>query len=439
MERRDLKPLHNAAYERAIIGCILTKPELFPQIIAVLKSDDFMDPLFASVFNTLRLVHADGKPIDRRFVLEALRSGADPEAAKTLVCDLLREQLVTANYLHYANRITDLAWRRTLVFKADDLADAAMNGDPEHVLSELANVPRRIQSMDTNMQEAVLSLADKVTTPGTATLIDLGIPDLDYSIGGGVEPGEFVVFAGRPSHGKSTMALQITDHWSSQGIPSLFVSEEMSAEALAKRVLLTATDVPQEHWLHRREPIMRQAMEHCAGKAERHITVSSKTVDCACDRIRRYVKEHGVKAVVIDYVQLLGAPGKSRYEQITTVSVHLRRLINETKITLIGLCQLNREIERREYFAPRMSDLKETGQLEQDADVIIFGVWPHRVDPKQPANKYVFYVAKNRNRAINQRVVECRFEPSRQRFTAQRPQDQDNYETAFDAFTDNPR
>jgi len=89
---------------------------------------------------------------------------------------------------------------------------------------------------------------------------------------------------------------------------------------------------------------------------------------------------------------------------------------NETQVLLITLCQLNREIEKRNNFVPCSSDLRDSGQLEQDADAVIFGVWPHRVKPDCDPNLYQFFVSKNRNRDINQRAVQCRFEPGRQRF-----------------------
>jgi replicative DNA helicase len=87
---------------------------------------------------------------------------------------------------------------------------------------------------------------------------------------------------------------------------------------------------------------------------------------------------------------------------------------------LVALCQLNREIEGRTKFVPQMSDLRDTGQLEQDADVIMFGVWPHRIDPKNDPYEYQFFIAKNRNRAINDPAVKVRFEPSRQMFLHQK-------------------
>src|SRR5690606_16659701 len=154
-----------------------------------------------------------------------------------------------------------------------------------------------------------------------------------------------------------------------------------------------------------------------------YIAESCGTCEAAIEQIERAVENHQVECVVVDYAQLLRSPGKNRYEQVTNTSIALRQVATKHKIVLVVLCQLNRAIESRNKFVPMNSDLKETGQLEQDADVIIFLVWPHRIDSKNPPHEYKFYVGKNRNRAINQTSVVCRFEPSRQRVLMPRAKD----------------
>ena len=117
---------------------------------------------------------------------------------------------------------------------------------------------------------------------------------------------------------------------------------------------------------------------------------------------------------MIDHAQLLQGNGRSRYEQVSHVSNTLREAASRLNVLLLALCQLNREVEKRSKFIPCVSDIRDAGTLEQDADVIMLLAWPHRVDPKQPPNQYQIFVAKNRNRAIHQSLVICRFDPSRQ-------------------------
>lgn len=269
---------------------------------------------------------------------------------------------------------------------------------------------------------------------GKETLIDTGIPELDYSLGGGVAPGEMVIVAARPSHGKSAVALQMAHTFSGDGLPVVVISEEMSAMALGKRAIQYISDTPEEHWKVRLDVVAEQLDSHFKDRAEVYVVESCGSVERACEEVEKHVKEHEVKVAVIDYAQLLQAKGKGRYEQITVVSQHLRMLASRLQIVVVVLAQLNRSIEERKKFVPMMSDIKETGQLEQDADVIVFGVWPHRIDSTNDPKEYQFFVAKNRNRAIVQPAFKCVFEPSRQRLKQTPVEHHTNYANDFGAF-----
>ncbi len=270
---------------------------------------------------------------------------------------------------------------------------------------------------------------------GKTNLIDTGLPELDYAIGGGVERGEMIILAARPSHGKSAVALQCVHYWTEQGMPCALLSEEMSALALGKRSLQFLSNVPQEHWQTRVDDLESHLRTYREQRADCIVIEGCGSVDVVCQQIEQAVEQHKVECVVVDYVQLLRGEGKGRYEQITNVSVHLRQLTTRLKIVLIVLAQLNREIEKRNKFIPVPSDLKETGQLEQDADVIVFLVWPHRIDSKNPPHEYQMFISKNRNRPINEPAVVVRFDPSRQRLLQQEIKDNPNYNHEFDAFS----
>jgi len=257
---------------------------------------------------------------------------------------------------------------------------------------------------------------------GKEALIKTGIPDVDFAIGGGVALGEMVVIAARPSHGKSAVALQMAHTMSFADMPIAIVSEEMSALALGKRTIQYVTDTPEEYWNKHSVDVAAEVERHFKHRAEVTIIESCGSVEKAVEEIEKLVTSASVKVAVIDYAQLLRSKGKDRYEQITRVSQTLRMMASRLQILVIVLAQLNREIEGRKKFVPMMSDIKETGQLEQDADVIIFGVWPHRIDSKLDAKNYQFYIAKNRNRAINKPFIECEFVPSRQKLIEQQVQ-----------------
>lgn len=274
---------------------------------------------------------------------------------------------------------------------------------------------------------------------GKANLIEMGIPLVDYALGGGVERGELIIIAARPSHGKSAVALQCVHEWTSKGKPCLIVSEEMGALALGKRTVQYMSDVPQEHWPHRMPEVEADIDFYAEKFAPAIIAESCVTCDAAVEWIERAVTDHKIEAAIVDYAQLLRSDGKSRYEQVTNTSIALKQAAAKYKIPLLMLCQLSREIESRNSFVPIMADLKESGQLEQDADVILFLVWPYRIDNKQPSDQYRIHVAKNRNRQIMENVLEVRFIPSRQKIVEHKPKpitDRKNYDPDLARFND---
>ena len=264
---------------------------------------------------------------------------------------------------------------------------------------------------------------------GQNELIETGIAELDYAIGGGVEFGEMIIAAARPSHGKSAFALQCAHHWTALGLPTLIVSEEMSPLALGKRTLQFMSDVPQEYWSSSVADLERDLGEYVAGRAPCIVSEACVTPQAVVESIERTVEAHEVQAVVVDYAQLLQGQGRSRDEQVSHISNTLRQAASRFNVLLLALCQLNREIEKRTKFIPCAADIRDAGTLEQDADVILLLAWPHKVDAKQPPNQYQIFVAKNRNRPINQPMVLCRFDPSRETITESEP----NYYPEFGA------
>ncbi len=271
--------------------------------------------------------------------------------------------------------------------------------------------PVRIQ--ETNLRDASLAYLSQLLS-GKENLLPTGLPNLDHAVGGGIALGEMVIVAARPSHGKSAVALQMVHHLSHRGYPVVIVSEEMSAVALGKRSLQFLSDLPESRWKYDSEQVAREINEHFDDRAQIVVLENCCFVDVVCQKIEDAVNRDNCKIAVVDYAQLLQAKGKTRYEQVSYVSTRLRQLASKLNIVLIVLAQLSRAIEGRNRFMPMMSDIKETGQFEQDADVIIFGTWPWKVDSENEKTKYIFFVAKNRNRAINDPMVECCFDPERQ-------------------------
>jgi KaiC/GvpD/RAD55 family RecA-like ATPase len=290
--------------------------------------------------------------------------------------------------------------------------------------------PEKSRPRSCTMSAAMLDYLESILA-GKGELIGTGIGELDYAIGGGLTMGELFVVAGRPSHGKSAVALQCVHHWTSVMLPCLVISEEMSKLSLGRRALLFTSETPEEYWRRDAREVTAQIEDYRRLRAECFIVESCQTMRVAEEEIERHVSEHGVKMVVVDYAQLLQSKGQARWEQMANTSETLRRLTSKHQIVILALVQMNQEIEKREKFQPKLSDLGDTGQWARDADVVSFVVWPHRLNPDLPWQEYKLYVAKNRNRPINASVTTCRFEPTRQRVVPSRVADMPNYEPIF--------
>ena len=228
---------------------------------------------------------------------------------------------------------------------------------------------------------------------GEGELIETGIPELDHAIGGGLTMGELFVIAGRPSHGKSVCGMQCAHAWTSAMIPTLFITEEMSRMQLGRRAILFASGLSEEQWVYEQMRLRGDLDDYRRLRAECYIVESCQTTDIAVEEVERHVKEFGVRAVVLDYAQLLQSKGKQRWEQMATTSEALRRLASKLQIIVCALVQMNQEIEKRPKYQPKLSDLGDTGQWARDADVIVFAIWPHRFDHTLPANEYTLYTA----------------------------------------------
>ena len=299
-----------------------------------------------------------------------------------------------------------------------DVPDYAQT-EPKAKLNQPKPIDELHEVRETTMRDASKRYLQAVTS-NKINLLELGLPDLDAALGGGVEAGEMIIFAARPSHGKSMAAQQVAHNFTKRGVPVLFVSEEMSALALGKRVIQFVSDVPNEHWRDRSQQVEQHIDTHFDKRAECYIVEGCRSALRVAAEIKRYAETKSIGLAIVDYAQLLKGVGKTRYEEVTSVSIALKQVAAECHIPLILLCQMSRVIEGRKPFVPVMSDLKESGQFEQDADVIIFQVWPHRLDSNEPYDKYQLFVAKNRNRPINTGVITCKFNPSRQMLTDDR-------------------
>src|SRR5262249_15149849 len=158
-----------------------------------------------------------------------------------------------------------------------------------------------------------------------------------------------------------------------RGTRCLVLSEEMATAELGKRAIHSITTLPEEHWGPETVGVLRGEVDtHYADRADIFVVENCNTIDRAEDVIDQCCSAHGVKLVVVDYLQLLGGRGLRRYEQVSDVSRRLKQAARRNGCALLALSQLNREVENREGKDPKLSDLRDSGQLEQDADLVLF-------------------------------------------------------------------
>jgi len=284
------------------------------------------------------------------------------------------------------------------------------------------------------VQQAVLSVIANLES-GKSKLFTLGIPELDYAIGDGLGEGELMIIGARPSHGKSAIALQMSHHLTERGVPVLIVSQEMSDIALGKRTLQFLSEIPQDDWAFSTRELREEAALHFAKRSPAYILETIPNAIELCERAIKMQQEDGVRVLFVDYAQIVQGIGKSQYERVTDVSSRLRRLATETGLAIVCLAQLSREVEKRPKFEPSGKDLKDSGQLEQDADVVVFAHWPYKIDQKNDRNLYSFIVDKNRNRAIRKYGFNVHFEPERQRLLDALAIAQSEFSNDFNGYT----
>lgn len=252
---------------------------------------------------------------------------------------------------------------------------------------------------------------------GDTELIKLGLGAVDDALAGGVARGEYVAMAARPSHGKSMVGLQVVHQWAANKVPCFVASAEMSKLAMGKRVLHFNSDLPESEWKFNTDKLEEEIAYYERMSAKSLMTDECDSADEVVRQIEKAIDEHGIQAAVVDYVQLLKAPGNGKPEQVSYSSGVLKSLAKRRGITLVLLCQLGRAIDKRPQFKPVNSDIEHSGRIEQDADVILHLVWPWKINATHPKNVYQIFVGKNRNREIVRHFVECRLLPNRQMVT----------------------
>jgi replicative DNA helicase len=420
-----LVPPHSVEAEQAVLGGILIDPIAWDQIADVVTEADFYRPDHALIFSALADLAGHGKPGDMVTVSEQLeRRGLLTEAGGLgYLGTLARDTPTAANVRAYAQIVRERSLLRKLVGAGREIAGSVYAGDgasardlvdkAEQRVFEIAEQSAGARDGAQRVSALLPGLIDKIdawhSNPDSLRGLPTGFTDFDKKTGG-LRGGDLIIIAGRPSMGKTTLAVNIAEHaaLSSARAAVAIFSMEMPSEQVVTRMLSSIGHVPlngirsgqisDDDWVR---------ITSATGQLkEAKIFIDESPALTPTEiraRSRRIKREHGLDLVVVDYLQLMQVPGtqENRATEIAEVSRGLKALAKELNIPVIALSQLNRGVEQRTEKKPVMSDLRESGAIEQDADMILL-IYREEVYDKNTTKKGMAEIdlAKHRNGEI---------------------------------------
>jgi len=397
LDRLKLPP-HSLEAEQSVLGGLMLDNDAADKIGDVISAEDFYSDAHRIVYRQIVQLIADGKPADVVTASEALASTQklDYVGGLAYLGALAQNVPTAANIRHYANIVRERSILRQLASTATEIAESAFNplgrnaktvlDEAEAKILHIAEQGSRgaqnfqiIGKLLANVVERIETLYNR-DDPSDVTGVPTGFADLDRMTSG-FQPGDLVVIAGRPSMGKTALALNIGESVAlNTGMPVAVFSMEMGASQLAMRLIGSVGRLDQ-HKLRtgRLQPDDWDKLSGALGRLnEAPILIDETPALNAIEvrsRARRLMKQYGkLGLVIVDYLQLMQAStqGENRATEISEMSRAMKSLAKELQVPVVALSQLNRSLEQRPNKRPVMSDLRESGAIEQDADVILF-------------------------------------------------------------------
>ena len=391
-------PPHSIEAEQSVLGGLLLDNEAGDRIGDVIGPEDFYADAHRLVYAAATRLIADGRPADVVTVAEALDSTQKLEYIGGLnyLGALVANVPTAANIRHYAAIVRERSILRQLASTAGEIADAAYNplgrsarevlDVAEAKVLHIAEQGSRGQQNYVEIAKLLASVVERIEDlynrddPSDVTGVATGYTDLDRMTAG-LQPGDLVIIAGRPSMGKTALALNIGEHVAlALKKPVAVFSMEMGATQLAMRLIGSVGRLPAQHLrTGRLQPDDWERLSSALGRLnEAPILIDETPALSAIEvrsRARRMHKMYkGLGLIIVDYLQLMQASssGENRATEISEISRSMKALAKELKVPVVALSQLNRSLEQRPNKRPVMSDLRESGAIEQDADVILF-------------------------------------------------------------------
>jgi replicative DNA helicase len=402
---------HNIEVEQALLGAILVNNEAFYRVSDFLEPEHFFEPLHQKIYKDISSLVRAGKsasPITLKTFLPADLDIGGMNGSQYLA-RLATEATTVINAADYGRTVYEMAIRRALIGIGEAMVNVAYDApvelgpqnqieDAERRLYELAETGRYdggFQRFAQALTTAVEMAAHAYQRDGKLSGLATGLRDLDRMMGG-LQHSDLVILAGRPGMGKTALATNLAYNvakaWRGEvkadgrvesvdgGIVGFF-SLEMSAEQLATRIISEQTEIPSNRI--RRGEIETGDFDRIAEAAREMETIplyidetGGLSIAQLAARARRLKRQKGLDLLVIDYIQLLSGSGKraaeGRVQEVTEITTSLKALAKELNVPILALSQLSRQVENRDDKRPQLSDLRESGSIEQDADVVMF-------------------------------------------------------------------
>ncbi len=390
--------------EAALLGACMLSEDSFHEVAGIVRESDFYDFRHRKIWSVLVEMRDAGLPIDPLSMGHELGNrGLLNEIGGASTIETLMDSVWAIHHAeHYAGIVTEMADRRRIQSAITDAARRLQTGvDAADVLASLSTDTDAIADRG---GDDVVSLADAIAKfdehrSREWNRIPTGWHDIDVVLDGGLAGGQLVVIAARTSVGKTAFAVRLAHHVSKR-MPILFVSLEMGSTEIAARVCSMDSGVPVARlsqpgeWPHDAE-VSRHALTQLPFSIDEKPGRTGAEIK-AIARLRK--RKHGLGLLVVDYIQLIEPADRRapREQQIAQTTRSLKQLARELQVPVVALAQLNRGIEGREDKRPRLSDLRESGAIEQDSDVVVFLDRPATYDDSKTDDLAIATIAKNR-------------------------------------------
>ena len=382
----------SAEAERAVISSMIRNKDAITSASEILVAEDFYQKQYGTLFEAMVELHNDGKPVDLVTLQDKLKEKDVPPELTSVefMRELLSDVPISANIKSHANIVKDKSMLRRLIKVTEGITNACYLGN-ESVEDIMAETEKQVFHLLQNRSggdyvsikdvviQAVESIEQASKTAGRVTGISSGFYDLDYKTAG-FHPSQLILVAARPAMGKTAFVLNIAEHVAvKEKIATAVFSLEMSKEELCKRILsmngkidaqaMRTGELQDDDWGKIVESAKNVGESKLILDDTPGISISELRSKC-----RKYKLEHDIGLIIIDYLQLMSGSKnqESRQQEISEISRSLKSLARELEVPVIALSQLSRAVEQRPDKRPMLSDLRESGAIEQDADVVMF-------------------------------------------------------------------